>query len=287
MAVPTLIELAEAGAHFGHHRSLTYPKAKDFVYMIKSNVALIDLERTQEAITAVQQILADYKANNKNILFVGTKRSVRNSVLAAAEAMGAAYIVERWFGGTLTNFGTILNNIKKMNELEEYLQNEKSSSLTKKERLVQQTKLNRYHRFLGGLKDLKTMPDIIVLASATEDKIAIEEANQLHVPIIAITDTDMNPERINYPIPANDDAPKAVDLILQAIIQTSGTKKTVVPKEVKEETETKQVEPTKAKAVKKTKTEKKPVKKVVTKKAVTKKTTTKKTATKKPVKKTK
>lgn len=237
MAVPTLLELAEAGAHFGHHRSLTFPKAKEFVYMIKSNVALINLEQTQEAISAAQSMLAEYRAANKNILFVGTKRSVRNSLKEVAESIGASYITERWFGGTLTNFETILTNIKKMNELEEFLSDDKSGKLTKKERLRHQNQLNRYHRFLGGLKTLKRMPDLIVLASATEDKIAIDEATQLHIPIIAITDTDMNPDRITCPIPANDDAPKAVDLILRSIVEaptkkaTAKTEETVVVEE--------------------------------------------------------
>lgn len=243
MAVPTLLELAEAGAHFGHHRSLTFPKAKDFVYMIKSNVALINLERTQEAISTAQQMLSDYRAANKSILFVGTKRSVRNSLKEVAESVNASYITERWFGGTLTNFETILGNIKKMNELDEYLISDKSKKLTKKERLRQQSQLNRYHRFLGGLKDVKKMPDLIVLASATEDKIAIDEATQLHIPIIAITDTDMNPDRITCPIPANDDAPKAVDLILHAIVEAP-IKKT--------EVKTEKVEKEAAKPVKKT-----------------------------------
>lgn len=259
MAVPTLIELAEAGAHFGHHRSLTFPKAKDFVYMIKSNVALINLEQTQEAIIAAQSMLAEYRAANKSILFVGTKRSVRNSLKEVAEAIDASYITERWFGGTLTNFETILANIKKMNELEEFLAADKSSKLTKKERLRHQNQLNRYHRFLGGLKNLKRMPDLIVLASATEDKIAIEEATQLHIPIIAITDTDMNPERITCPIPANDDAPKAVDLILRSIIDAPSKKTTTKPEEVAESVEEKPKKTAK-------KTEKTTAKKVTAKK---------------------
>lgn len=261
MAVPTLLELAEAGAHFGHHRSLTFPKAKEFVYMIKSNVALINLEQTQEAISAAQSMLAEYRAANKNILFVGTKRSVRNSLKEVAESIGASYITERWFGGTLTNFETILANIKKMNELEEFLSDDKSGKLTKKERLRHQNQLNRYHRFLGGLKTLKRMPDLIVLASATEDKIAIDEATQLHIPIIAITDTDMNPDRITCPIPANDDAPKAVDLILRSIVEAP-TKK-AASKPAKEE---EAVAEKPKKATKKTE-------KAAPKKATTKKTT--------------
>lgn len=261
MAIPTLLELAEAGAHFGHHRSLTFPKAKEFVYMIKSNVALINLEQTQEAISTAQQMLSDYRAANKSILFVGTKRSVRNSLKEVAESIEASYITERWFGGTLTNFETILANIKKMNELEEFLGNEKGQKLTKKERLRNQNQLNRYHRFLGGLKNLKRMPDLIVLASATEDKIAIDEATQLHIPIIAITDTDMNPDRINCPIPANDDAPKAVDLILRAIVEAPSKKSAAKA----EATEEKAEKPAKKTVKKETKVASKPAAKKATK----------------------
>lgn len=224
--IPTLVELAEAGAHFGHHRSLTFPKAKDFVYVVKSNVALINLEKTQEALSSAQQIIQEHLVADKPILFVGTKRSIRAITKTAAESVNSPYITERWFGGMLTNFSTMRENIKRMNEQGEFLASEKAQKLSKKERLVLENKLERTKRFLGGVASLKDIPALIVLASASEDKIAIEEANQLGVPVVSITDTDMNPDLITYPIPANDDAPKAVELILQTIT-TAPAKKTI------------------------------------------------------------
>ncbi len=276
MAIPTLVELAEAGAHFGHHRSLTFPKAKEFVYVVKSNVALINLEKTQEALENAQQVIQEYLSANRPVLFVGTKRSVRNITKEAAESVNSPYITERWFGGMLTNFSTILDNIKRMNESEEFLAGEKAQKLSKKERLVLENKLARTKRFLGGVATLKEIPALIVLASASEDKIAIEEANQLGIPVVSITDTDMNPDLITYPIPANDDAPKAVELILQTII-AAPTKKTpkAAPAEVEEKEEVAEEAPKAKKvAVKKAA----PTKKAIAKKPVAKKAAKKATA---------
>jgi len=289
MTMPTLLELVEAGAHFGHNRSLTYPKAKNYVFTTKNGISLIDLEKTQNAILKAQAMLWQCIGDNRTVLFVGTKNSVRTIVQEAALSLNLPYITERWFGGTLTNFETIISNIKKMNDLEAYLEDDKSKSLSKKERLHQTNKLAHYRRFLGGLAALKKMPDLIVLASASADKVAITEASQIGISIIAICDTDVNPDRVTVPIPANDDAPKAVRLILQTMIEKPSTKikaepeakepkATVSKSKISDEPKktvkkTEKAEPKKAvkKAVKKTeKAEKveKPVKKVVkTKKA--------------------
>jgi len=218
MKMPTLLELAESGAHFGHHRSLTYPKARKFVYMVKNSVALIDLEATQKALVESAQIYQQHRAENKIVLFVGTKRSVRQAVKDIALAVETPYVNERWLGGFLTNFETILANITKMNELVGYLNSDKAETLEKKDRLRFQHRLERYQRFLGGVATLTKLPDLMVVASASEDKIAIAEARQVGIPVIALTDTDVNPDTITYPIPANDDAPRAVALILQALV---------------------------------------------------------------------
>lgn len=224
MAIPTLVELAEAGAHYGHHRSLTFPKAKNFVYMTKNNVSLINLEETIKGLEAAHQLLHDYQAKSKPILFVGSKRSIRDIVKAAAETIGAHYVVERWYGGFLTNFDNFAAQIKKIGELEEFLKSEKAARLEKKERARHQARYNHALRFLGGVANLKAMPALIVVGSATEDKIAIGEARRMGIPVIAITDTDVNPDNIDYPIPANDDAPKAVEMILQALVSAPNAK---------------------------------------------------------------
>lgn len=218
MSMPTLLELAETGAHFGHHRSLTYPKAKKFVFAVQKNVALINLESTLASLKQAQQLFQEATGANQRILFVGTRRSIRPIVKEIAESVGASYITERWFGGTLTNFRVIAATIKRMNELAHYLEDDSSKQIGKKERLREGAKLAHYQRFLAGAMNLNGLPELLVLASATEDKIAVGEAHQLGIPVIAITDTDTNPELVVCPIPANDDAPKAVELILRTII---------------------------------------------------------------------
>lgn len=270
MSMPTLVELAEVGAHFGHNRSLTYPKSHNFVYAIKDSVAIINLEETQRALAEAQKMFHQYKADNRPVLFVGTRRAVRGFTKEVAESVGSSYITERWFGGMLTNFATMLENIKRMNQEEEYLASEKSKKISKKERLMHQNKLDRTQRFLGGVKDLKEIPALIVLASASEDKIAIEEANQVGVPVISITDTDMNPDLITLPIPANDDSPRAVELILRTIIAKPSVGEPT-KKVSKVETETKKADETE-------KPKKASIKKAVIKKTVTKKVTKKATA---------
>jgi small subunit ribosomal protein S2 len=219
MPMPTILELAEAGAHYGHHRSLTYPKAKEFIYMTKNNVSLIDLEQTLHCLSQARQTLADYRANGRPVLFIGTKRSIRSIVKNIAESTGLPYMTERWYGGFLTNFPSFAAELKKMKELEEYLKSEKAGRLEKKERARYQSRLDHYNRFLGGVSNLSAMPELLIIASATEDKIALAEARKLGIPVIAIVDTDVNPDEIDYPIPANDDAPKAIEVILAALVE--------------------------------------------------------------------
>jgi len=287
MSVPTLLELAESGAHFGHHRSLVFPKAKGFIYGIKRSVALINLEETQKRLSEAQKIYSLVKTNGGNVLIVGTKHSIRAVVEQIADAEGISFITERWLGGFLTNFDSFLENIKRMNDLRDYLNGEDSKGISKAERLRETNKLAKQERFLKGVSTLKVLPELLVLASASQDKIAVGEANQIGVPVIAITDTDMNPELITYPIPANDDAPRAVELILHSLVSTElpvkppkvqiekpvdepkkrdAKVKTETKKDIVSKPKTTKNAPTKAKApVKKTAAKKAPVKKAVKK----------------------
>lgn len=261
--MPTLLDLVDAGAHFGHNRAMTYPKARSFVFTVKNGVSLINLEETQNALAKSQEMLRQCLSDNKVVLFVGTKKSVRPIVQEVAEGANLPYITERWFGGTLTNFETIIGNIKKMNELEAFLQDEKSSELSKKDRLNSENKLAHYRRFLGGLSNLKKVPDLLVLASASADKVAINEANQMGIPVIAICDTDVNPDRLTIAIPANDDAPKAVRLILETLVEKPSVKaKAEAKKEDEVEEEPKAEKKAKAEIKPKKTTEKKAVKEV-------------------------
>ncbi len=280
MAIPTLMELAEAGAHYGHHRSMTFPKAKNFIFMVKNNVSLINLEETRRCLEEAQTLLHQYKSENRTILFVGTKRSIRNIVKEAAKSFGAPYITERWYGGFLTNFPNFATQLKKMKELAEYLEGEKIQKLDKKQRARIQTNYDHTHRFLGGAADLAKLPELLIVGSATEDKIAMGEAKKLGIPVIAIIDTDINPNEVEYPIPANDDAPRAVELIFKSLVEEPSSKKVAKPVKAQEPTTTGEEQgqdevvekPKKAKAtqVKKADVAVKP-KKPVTKKTVTNK----------------
>ncbi len=276
MAMPSLIELAEAGAHYGHHRSLTYPKAKNFIYMVKNNVSLINLEETLNCLEEAQVVLHENISANRPVLFVGTKRSIRHIVKEAAESINAPYIVERWYGGFLTNFQNFATQLKRMDELTKHTETEKFAKLEKKERARIQNRLDHYNRFLGGAVGLHKLPELLVVGSATEDKIAIGEARKLGIPVIAIIDTDINPDQIDYPIPANDDAPRAIELIMKALVEQP-TKKS--PKVAKEEPTVEEpaveaeetAKATKPKTVKKVTEKVKVVKKPAAKKATAKK----------------
>lgn len=224
MAMPTLLELAKAGAHFGHRRSLTNPKARGFVFATKNNVSVIDLEATQKQLTAANKVLAEYLAAHRRVLLVGTKRPTRAMVAKIATDHQIPFITERWYGGFLTNFSNFQKQIQRMNEREQFLQSSKAEKLDKKQRLRLQAELDRNHRFLGGVGQLAGLPELLIVAGASEDVIAIQEANRVGVPIIAIVDTDINPETVTYPIPANDDAPKAVELILTALFELPAAK---------------------------------------------------------------
>lgn len=244
MSMPTILELAEAGAHYGHHRSLTYPKAKTFVYMTRNNVSLINLEETVRCLTEAQQVLSEFRAQNRPVLFVGTKRSIRQIVRDVADSIGASHMTERWYGGFLTNFPSFSEELKKMKELEEFMKGEKAAKLEKKERARHQTRLDHYNRFLGGVGNLKAMPELLVVASATEDKIAMKEAAKLAIPVIAIVDTDINPEEIDYPIPANDDAPKAIEIVLKSLVEAPEKKAVKAKNDEKPAATTKKVKKT-------------------------------------------
>jgi len=271
MATPTLVELAEAGAHYGHHRSMVYPKAKSSVFMIKNNVALIDLEQTQAKIEEAAKAFAQAKAAGGTILLVGTRRLVRDVVKELGQEFDLPYLNERWYGGFLTNFESFQNQIKVMNELAEFLNGDEAKKLDKKDRLLKERHLTRLNRFLGGVKKLTQLPDLIVLASAGEDKVAISEANRVGVPTIAIADTDINPELVTVAVPANDDAPKAVNLILRSIFADKPTVKDSTKAAEKTKTDDKLAKKTPKAKIKTVKTREK---KAAPKKTVAKKTTT-------------
>jgi|GEM_PF-1290820 len=222
MSLPSLLELADSGAHFGHHRSLVAPQARPYIYSVNNHVALINLEKTLENLSIARQVIKEARDQGKTVLLVGTRRSLRRSVEEIAKKLELPYINDRWLGGFLTNFPQMLDNIARLEDLEREL-DEKGSKLSKSDRLRLSARIDRAKRFLESVRSLKALPDLIVLASATEDKIVLKEAKQVQVPVVAICDTDVNPNLVDYPIPANDDAPKAVKLILEALFSVTTT----------------------------------------------------------------
>lgn len=217
MPTPTLTDLLEAGAHFGHKKERSHPRAKDFIYTIRDSVYVIDLEQTVMRLKqAIQYLKAQIDAG-KTVLFVGTKRQAKELVKKTAENLGMPYIVERWLGGTLTNFETISKSLKQMTELEELIKSEAFTKYTKKERMRIEKKANKLNLLFEGIKDLKFVPDVLFVVDTVSENVAVREAVKIGIPIVGICDTNANPTLINYPIPANDDSEKTIELILSAV----------------------------------------------------------------------
>lgn len=223
MALPdfSMRQLLEAGVHFGHQTSRWNPKMGRYIYGTRNNIHIMDLSKTvpllHQALLAIQETVA----GGGRVLFVGTKRQASVPISEAAERCAQYYINHRWLGGTLTNWRTISNSIKRLRELETNLAKE-SSGFTKKELLKQTREHDKLERALGGIKDMGGIPDLMVVIDPNKEAIAIAEARKLDIPVIAVVDTNCDPDGITYPIPGNDDAARALtlycDLFSRAVI---------------------------------------------------------------------
>ncbi len=240
--IPTLSELMAAGAHFGHKKEKTHPKVKQFTYMVKDQIYVIDLEKTRQLLGEALEVIEKFASQGKNILIVGTKKQAQEIVGKYAKDAGLPYINYKWLSGMLTNFDTIKSRIKYMDQLEEKVSGEKSSNLTKKEKSKLQEELDKTHRVFDGIKDLKGLPDALFVIDVAREKIAISEAVKMGIPVFAIIDTNANPQLVNYPIPANDDARKTLEIILGLVSKAykEGDKKFKVVKSEKEAKEVKE-----------------------------------------------
>ena len=216
--MPQLVAMLEAGVHFGHERSKRNPKMEPYIFMQRNRVAIIDLEQTRAQLdTAAKYIYQLASIPSNEILFVGTKRQARPIVRKFAEATGQPYVTRRWLGGTLTNFSTILKSIEKLEELKRLEESEQAAKLTKKARAVQRKEIERLEEVLEGIKDMRTLPAALFLASAHNERIAVREAKRMGIPVIAIVDTNADPSSVDYPISANDDALRSVDMIVSVV----------------------------------------------------------------------
>jgi len=214
-------QLLEAGVHFGHQTHRWNPKMAPFIYGSRNNIHIIDLTQTVPLLHQALVAVSDVVSKGGRVLFVGTKRQASEAVADAAKSCAQYYVNHRWLGGTLTNWRTISNSIKRLKSLEEMLQGE-THGLTKKELLQLTREKDKLERALGGIKDMGALPDLMFVIDTNKESIAIAEARKLHMPVVAVVDSNSDPEGISHPIPGNDDAGRAItlycDLISRAAI---------------------------------------------------------------------
>ena len=213
MPTASMIELLEAGVHFGHQTQRWNPKMKPYIYGARNGIYVIDLRKTTDLLDEAYNLVRDYAAKGRNVLFVGTKKQAAEVVAEEAVRSGAYYINRRWLGGMLTNFETIRGRVNKLKELEEFINNGYIDKLPKKEVAQLNRQLSKLSKTLGGIKDMRGLPDLIFIVDQAKEEIAIKEANKLGIPVICLADTNANPDGIDHIIPGNDDAIRSIKLI--------------------------------------------------------------------------
>ena len=213
MPVASMIELLEAGVHFGHQTQRWNPKMKPYIYGARNGIYVIDLRKTTDLLDEAYALVRDYAAKGKNILFVGTKKQAAEVVAEEPKRSGAYFINRRWLGGMLTNFETIRGRVNKLKEMEEFISNGYVDKLPKKEVAQLNRQLSKLSKTLGGIKEMRGLPELIFVVDQDKEDIAIKEANKLGIPVICLADTNANPDGINYIIPGNDDAIRSIKLI--------------------------------------------------------------------------
>ncbi len=224
----TIEQLLEAGVHLGHKTLRWNPKMKKYIFGRRDSIHIIDLTQTVELIKKALEKVHDTISNRGKILFVSTKKQASDSIAALAKDTEQYYVNHRWLGGMLTNWGTISNSIKKLEELNRNLSSE-NRGFTKKELLKMGTQRDKLQRSLGGIKDMKKTPDLIFVIDTNYESLAIKEAIKLNIPIIAILDTNSDPENIDFPIPGNDDARRSIELYCNLIKETIENAKKELP----------------------------------------------------------
>ena len=215
----TIEQLLEAGVHLGHKTLRWNPKMKKYIFGRRDSIHIIDLTQTVELIKIAMEKVFETISNRGKILFVSTKKQASENIASIAKETDQYYVNHRWLGGMLTNWGTISNSIKKLDDLNKNLTSE-NRGFTKKELLKMGTQRDKLQRSLGGIKDMKKTPDLIFVIDTNYESLAIKEAIKLNIPIIAILDTNSDPENIDYPIPGNDDARRSIELYCNIIKET-------------------------------------------------------------------
>ena len=217
MSVISMKQLLEAGVHFGHQTRRWNPKMAEYIYTERNGIYIIDLQKSVGMVDTAYNAVKDIVANGGNILFVGTKKQAQDSIKTEAERCGMYYVNERWLGGMLTNFKTIQTRIKRLKEIEAMAEDGTFDVLPKKEVIGLEKEWEKLEKNLGGIKEMKKIPDAIFVVDPKKERICIQEAHTLGIPLIGIADTNCDPEELDYVIPGNDDAIRAVKLIVSTM----------------------------------------------------------------------
>lgn len=220
ISLPKIEDMLKSGMHFGHRTNRWHPKMEQYIFGSKNGIYVIDLRKSREKLKEALEFMSKLVAENKSILFVGTKSQVSEPLKKMAIEAGQAYVVGKWLGGFITNFTVIKKSVKKYTDLIEKKESGKLDKYTKKERLDFDREIKKLETRVAGLVSLNKLPDALFVWDIKEEETAIREAQQKNIPIIAICDTNVNPEEVTYPIPANDDSTKTIALVLDSIKET-------------------------------------------------------------------
>lgn len=246
MAVISMKQLLEAGVHFGHQTRRWNPKMAKYIFTERNGIYIIDLQKTVKKVDEAYNFVRELAAEGGNVLFVGTKKQAQDTIKEEAIRSGMFFINERWLGGTLTNFSTIKKRINRLKQLEKMEEDGTFEVLPKKEVIILKKEMTRLEKFLGGIKDMPGVPDALFIVDPRKERIAIAEAHKLNIPIVAIVDTNCDPDEIDYVIPANDDAIRAVKLLTSkmadAIIEAKQGEEEVAEEAVAAEAEATEAE---------------------------------------------
>lgn len=223
MSVVTMKQLLEAGVHFGHQTRRWDPRMAEYIFQARNGIHIIDLQKTSKKLDDAYEFVRAQAEEGKNILFVGTKKQAQECVKEAAEKCGMFYINERWLGGTLTNFPTIRTRVERLTELERMEEDGTFDILPKKEVALLRKEMDKLNKNLGGIKEMTEIPDVMFIVDPKKEHIAILEAKKLNIPVVGLIDTNCNPNDVDYVIPGNDDAIRAVklmtDVMANAVIE--------------------------------------------------------------------
>ncbi|OGE73720.1 MAG: 30S ribosomal protein S2 [Candidatus Doudnabacteria bacterium RIFCSPHIGHO2_02_FULL_42_25] len=232
-----LMEMLKAGVHFGHKTSLWNPKMAQYIYTQRNNIHILDLEKTKNKLSDAVNFATEVASKGGTVLFVGTKRQAKDEVRKAAESCGMPYVVERWLGGTFTNFRTIQKTIKKMERLEKMIETGEIKKYTKKEQLMTAREIEKMKTFFSGIKEMKKLPEAIFVLDTKHDHIPVTEARLSKVKVIGLVDTNSDPTKVDYIIPSNDDAIKVISFMANIMAEAINEGKSKMQQAVMTQTE--------------------------------------------------